>query len=162
MVFSVLTYRCESRPIKKAEHRRIVAFKLCWRRLLKIPCTAKEIKPVNPKGNQPWIFIGRTDAESPILRPPDAGNDCMRRSGGQQRMRWLGAITDSVDINLSKLLEIVKDREAWHATVQELTKCQTRLSNWTTVVWTIQNSSCLPHVCFLWLASHLIQVTAVQ
>ena len=85
----------------------------------------KEIKPINPKGNQPWIFIGRTDAEAevPILWPfdvksqligkdPDAGKIEGKRRRGQQRMRWLDNITDSKDMNLSKFLGMVKDREA--------------------------------------------------
>ena len=66
-------YGCESGTIKKAQRWRTDAFELwCWRRLLRVPWTAKEIKPINPKGNQPWIFIGRTVAEAPILWPPDA------------------------------------------------------------------------------------------
>ena len=73
IVFLVVIYECESWTIKKAEHWRIDAFKLwCWRRLLRVPWTAKEIKLVNAKGNQSWIFIGRTEAEAPILWPPDA------------------------------------------------------------------------------------------
>ena len=91
MVFPVLIYRCESWIIKKAEHWRTDAFKLwCWRKLLRVPWTAREIKPVNPKGNQPWLFIGRTDAEAPILWPsngksqiigkdPDAGKDLRQK-----------------------------------------------------------------------------------
>ena len=74
MVFPVVMYGCESWTTKKAEHRRIDASKLwCWRRLLRTPWTSKEIKPVNPKWNQPWIFIGRIDAkdEAPTLWPPD-------------------------------------------------------------------------------------------
>ena len=74
MVFPVVMYSCESWTVKKAERQRIDAFKLwCWRRPLRVSCTAKDIKPVNPKGNQPKIFIGRTDAEAeaPILWPPD-------------------------------------------------------------------------------------------
>ena len=77
MVFPVVIYGCESWTIKKAEHRRIDAFELwCWRRLLKSPLDSKEIQPVHPKGNQSWIFFGRTDAEveTPILWPPDAKN----------------------------------------------------------------------------------------
>ena len=77
MVSPVFMYGCESWTIKKAGCQRIDAFKLwCWRRPLRVPCTAKEIKPVNPKGNQPWIFIGRTVAkvEAPILWSPDANS----------------------------------------------------------------------------------------
>ena len=122
---------------------------------LESPLDCKEIQPVHPKGNKSWIFIGRTDAEAetPILLPPDAKNwligkepdaekDWGRRKKGQQRIRWLEGITDSVDMSLSKLWETVKDREAWHVAVHGAAKRQTQLSNWT--IMTLNNKGLWP------------------
>ena len=141
MVFPVVVYGCEIWTINKAEHQRIDAFELwCWRRLLSsLDC--KEIQPVHPKGNQSWIFIGRTDAEAetPILRPhdvknrlirkdPDSGKDWRRRRG-RPKMGWLDGIAHAKDMSLSRFRELLMDREACCTAVHGAAKSWTQL-NW--------------------------------
>ena len=146
MGFPVVMYGCE------LDHQEGWALKNWWfwivvlEKTLESPLDDKEIRSVNPKGNQPWIFIGRTDAEAeaPILWPPDAkswiiGKDPDARKNWKQEEKgttedkMVGCITDSTDMSLHKLWEIVKDREAWHAAVYGISKSRTWLSYWTTM-----------------------------
>ena len=114
---------------------------------LESPLDCKEIQPVHSKGNQSWIFTGRTDAEAetPILWPPDAKNWLTEktlmlvkiegRRRRRQRTRWLDGITDSTDMSLSKLREIVKDMDVWRTAVHGVPKSQTQLSDWSELNW---------------------------
>ena len=138
MVFPAAMYGCESWTIKKAEHRRIDAFELwCWRRLLRVPWTARRsnqsiLKEISPKYSLEGLmlklqYIGHLIWRANSLQKTLMLGKIEGRRRGWQRMRWLDGIMDSVDMNLSKLWEMVKDRGAWWITVHGVAKSQTQL-----------------------------------
>ena len=158
MVFPVVMYGCESWTVKKAEHWRIDDFELwCWRRLLRVPWTARRsnqsiLKEISLEYSLEGLMLKlKLQYFGHLMRRADSFEKTLmlgkiegRKRRGWQRMRWLDDITDSMDMSLSKLRELVMDREAWRAMAHGVAKSWTRLSNWTE----LNRCVAVSHFCF--------------
>ena len=158
MVFPVVMYGCDSWTIKKAARQRIGAFELwCWKRLLKVPWTARRsnqsiLKEISPGCSLEGLMLKlKLQYFGHLMRRADSLEKTLvlgkiegGRRRGWQRMRWLDVITDSMNMNLSELRELVMDREAWHSVIHGVTKSRTWLSNWTELNWTVLQEMRIP------------------